>query len=159
MDVTKRKITKIAREVNKFTIRTLRKEGIGTSEFDVIHVIRKNPGITQAGICKVLGIDKGAVARQTANLEAKGYLQRKENPNDGRSQILFATEKAEQLKNSKEHVETAFYAWLLEGLNESEQEDFARLLNVLYLKCKEESKAGFPQMTNRMEREMLDENP
>lgn len=159
MDVTKRKITKIAREVNKFTVRTLRKEGIGTSEFDVIHVIRKNPGITQAGICKVLGIDKGAVARQTANLEAKGYLQRKENPNDGRSQILFATEKAEQLKNSKEHVETAFYAWLLEGLNESEQEDFARLLNVLYLKCKEESKAGFPQMTNRMEREMLDENP
>lgn len=58
MDLTKRKITKIAREVSKFTVRTLRADGIGTAEFDVLHVIRKNPGITQAGVCKILGIDK-----------------------------------------------------------------------------------------------------
>ena len=51
MDITKRKITKIAREVNKFTVRTLRAEGIGASEFEVIHAVRKNPGITQAEIC------------------------------------------------------------------------------------------------------------
>ena len=105
MDITKRKITKIAREVGKFTVRTLREDGIGTAEFDVLHAIRKNPGITQAGVCRIVGIDKGAVARQTANLEAKGYLIRKENPNDGRSQLLFATEKAEGLKHSKAHVE------------------------------------------------------
>lgn len=153
MDLTKRKITKIAREVNKFTVRTLRKEGIGTSEFDVIHVIRKNPGITQSEICKVLGLDKGAVARQTANLEAKGYLERKKNPDDGRSQILFATPQAEQLKNSKVHVETTFYEWLMEGLSASEQEEFVKLLDVLYLRSKAESKAGFPEMTARMERE------
>lgn len=41
MDITKRKITKIAREVNKFTVRTLRAEGIGASEFDVIHAVRR----------------------------------------------------------------------------------------------------------------------
>lgn len=29
MDITERKITKIAREVSKFTVRTLRAEGIG----------------------------------------------------------------------------------------------------------------------------------
>lgn len=46
MDITKRRITKIAREVSKFTVRTLRADGVGTSEFDFIHVVRKNPGIT-----------------------------------------------------------------------------------------------------------------
>ena len=46
MDHTKRKITKIAREVNKFTVRTLKREGIGSSELDFIHMVRKNPGIT-----------------------------------------------------------------------------------------------------------------
>lgn len=72
MDITERKITKIAREVSKFTVRQLREEGVGASEFDVIHAVRKNPGITQAGVCRITGLDKGAVARQAANLEAKG---------------------------------------------------------------------------------------
>ena len=39
MDITERKITKIAREVSKFTVRTLRAEGIGPGEFDVLHAI------------------------------------------------------------------------------------------------------------------------
>ena len=90
MDITKRQITKIAREVSKFTVRTLRDTGIGTGELDVLHTIRKNPGITQASVCRILGIDKGLAARQTASLEGKGYITRQENPEDGRSQLLFA---------------------------------------------------------------------
>jgi len=146
MDITKREITKIAREVSKFTVRTLRADGIGTSEFDVLHAIRKNPGIAQAGVCRITGLDKGAVARQTANLEAKGYLRRAENPADGRSQLLFATEKAERLKNSKAHIEALFYEWLLKPLPESDRQEFARLLEILYRRCKAESKAEFPEM-------------
>ena len=153
MDITSRKITKIAREVSKFTVRTLRKDGIGTGELDVLHAIRKNPGITQAGVCKILGLDKGAVARQTGSLEAKGYLFRQENPEDGRSQLLFATAQAEHLKRSKAHVEAAFYEWLLEGLSQEEQAVFARGLDVLYQRCKAESKAGFPEMTEKLREE------
>lgn len=147
MDATKRQITKIAREVSKFTVRTMRREGVGSGEFDVIHAIRKNPGITQAGVCEITGLDKGAVARQTANLEAKGYLIRRENPADGRSRLLFATEKAERLKNSKAHIESHFYEWLLEVLSEEERAEFARLLDILYHRCKAESKAEFPEMS------------
>ena len=152
MDITKRQITKIAREVSKFTIRTLREDGIGTAEFDVIHAIRKNPGITQAGVCKIVGIDKGAVARQTANLEAKGFLIRKENPADGRSQLLFPTEKAESLKNSKAHIESLFYEWLTGALSDQEREEFAGLLDILYQRCKAESKADFSEMQDIVKR-------
>ena len=41
MDETHAQITKIAREVNKFVVRTLKKDGIGSSEFDLIHAVRK----------------------------------------------------------------------------------------------------------------------
>lgn len=151
MDVTQRKITKIAREVGKFTARTMKADGVGTAEFDLIHVVRKKPGITQSEICRILGADKGAVAKQTSNLEAKGYLRREENPEDKRSQLIFPTEQAQTLKNSKAHIETEFYAWLLESLNEEEQVEFARLLDVLYQRCKTESKEGFPNMKKRIE--------
>lgn len=151
MDVTKREITKIAREVAKFTARTMKADGVGVAEFDVVHAVRKNPGITQAEICKILGADKGAVAKQTTNLEAKGYIRRAENPADGRSQMIFPTEKAESLKYSKAHIESLFYEWLLEALDEDEKSEFARLLDRIYRRCKEESKAGFAAMTARIQ--------
>ena len=50
MDQTGRKITKIAREVGKFTVQTMKEEGIGTAEFDFIHLVRHNPGITQTEV-------------------------------------------------------------------------------------------------------------
>ena len=80
MDQTGRKITKIAREVGKFTVQTMKEEGIGTAEFDFIHLVRHNPGITQTEVRETLKIDKGAAARRAASLEAKGYLERKPKP-------------------------------------------------------------------------------
>ncbi len=146
MDITGRQITKIAREVSKFTVQTMRAEGIGTAEFDFIHLVRHNPGITQAGVRDELKIDKGAAARRAASLEAKGYLVRRENPNDKRSQQLYATENAEHLKNSKATLEAVFYEWLLNDLSENDKIEFARILSALYQKSKKESRAGFPDV-------------
>ena len=147
MDRTGRQITKIAREVSKFTVQTMKADGIGTAEFDFIHFVRHHPGTTQAELRAALGIDKGAAARRAANLEAKGYLIRRENPGDGRSRFLFATEKAEQLKNSKASLEAIFYGWLLGGLPGSDRDAFVRVLNTLYEKSKKQSRAGFPDIT------------
>ena len=151
MDITKRKITKIYREASKLAGRMLRDQGVGTAEFDVIHVIRKNPGITQAGIREQLGLDKGALARQIASLETKGFLIRKENPQDGRSQLLFATERADQLKNSKAYIESTYYGWLLEELTPQEQQEFAQLLERIYQRSKEESLNGFCHVIQRLD--------
>ena len=138
MDETQRKITKIAREVSKFTVQTMKKEGIGTAEFDFIHLVRHNPGITQTAVRETLQIDKGAAARRAASLENKGYLIRRPNPQDGRSQLLYATEKAENLKNSKAEIETFFYEWLLSELPEKEKTAFCNTLDKLYWKSKRE---------------------
>ena len=54
---------------------------------------------------------------------------RKPNPDDGRSQLLYATPKAEELKNSKAAIETVFYAWLVEELPEAEREAFCNAGN------------------------------
>lgn len=94
--------------------------GIGTGELDVLHTIRKNPGITQASVCRILGIDKG-LARARRQVWKEKAISPAENPEDGRSQLLFAAPQAEALKNSKAQIEAAFYEWLLEGLDEEQQ--------------------------------------
>ena len=150
MDKSRRKITKIAREVSTFTVSEMKAEGVGTAEFDFIHLVRHNPGITQATVREKLGIDKGAAARRAANLEAKGYLRRESNPNDGRSQLLYATEQAESLKNSKAHIEAVFYEWLLSELSDDECDAFLQTLDKLYMRSKTESRAGFPNVKKLM---------
>jgi DNA-binding MarR family transcriptional regulator len=153
MDASERKITKIAREVSKFTVQTMKEEGIGTAEFDFIHLVRHNPGITQANVRDKLKIDKGAAARRASSLETKGYLIRKPNPDDKRSQLLYATDKAENLKNSKAHIEGVFYEWLLAELPEDEKQAFLKTLDTLYLKSKLERRAGFTNVSRLIEEE------
>lgn len=150
MDETHRQITKIARTVNQFTVQTMKEDGIGTAEFDFIHLVRHHPGITQAKIREALKIDKGAAARRTTSLENKGYLIRKENPEDKRSQLLYATPKAEQLKNSKTSLEASFYEFLLEDIANDQKEIFLEVLNEIYLKSKKQRHEDFLDVASRI---------
>lgn len=144
MDITERKITKIAREAEKLVLFSLREEGVGTAEIDLIHALRHNPGCTQARLAELLHADKAAIARRTKNLETKGFLVRRDAPNDRRSQLLYPTEQAETLKASKAEIETAFYEYLLSLLPEEEAKGFAATLDRLCAASKAESRAGFP---------------
>ena len=153
MDMTGRKITKIAREVGKFTVRNMRREGVGAAEFDVVHLVRHNPGITQTQVVQALNMDKGAAAKRVASLENKGYLIRRPNPADGRSQLLYAAEAADGLRNSKAHIEEVFYTWLLEDLDREEAEQFCATLDKLYQKSKAQRKADFRDVEARLEQE------
>ena len=153
MDMTERKITKIAREVSALTVQMMKAEGVGTAEFDFIHLVRHNPGITQAEVRERLRIDKGAAARRAASLELKGYLVRRENPQDGRSQLLYATPQAESLKNSKASIEAAVYEWLLSDLDDAEKAAICETLDRLYRRMKAESRAGFPECRRLIEGE------
>lgn len=144
MDITERKITKIAREAEKLVLLTMREEGVGTAEIDLIHALRHNPGCTQARLAEILHADKAAIARRIKNLEAKGYLVRENDPGDKRSQLLYPTEKAETLKSSKTEIEAAFYEYLISALTDEEATAFASVLDKLYTESKTESRAGFP---------------
>lgn len=149
MDRTERKITKIAREGEKLVLLSLREEGVGTAELDFIHALRHNPGCTQARLAELLHADKAAIARRTKNLEAKGFLVRRDDPKDRRSQLLFPTERAETLKSSKAEIESAFYEYLTSALTEEEAAVFAALLDKLYTVSKTESRAGFPHFLQK----------
>ena len=151
MEHSARKITKIAREAEHLVLLATRADGIGTAEIDCLHAVRHHPGVTQAELVAMLHSDKAAIARRTANLERKGYLRRVPNPSDGRSQLLYATEQAEGLRNAKAEAESAFYDYLMEGLDEAERVSFLAALDKVYRRSKAESRAGFPHLRSVME--------
>ena len=151
MEHAARKITKIAREAEHLVLLAMRLEGIGTAEIDCIHAVRHHPGITQTELAAALNTDKPAIARRTASLERKGYLRREPNPEDGRSQLLFAAPRAEGLRDRKAEAESAFYDYLLEGLDAQARENFLAALDILYCRSKEESRRNFPHVRDALE--------
>ena len=151
MEHPARKITKIAREAEHLVLLAMREEEIGTAEIDCIHAVRHHPGITQAELAAALHSDKGAIARRTASLERKGYLRREPNPEDGRSQLLYPTRQAEGLRDSKSAAESAFYSYLMAGLDEETRTAFLQTLDEVYRRSKEESRQGFPHVKEALE--------
>ena len=81
------------------------------------------------------------IAREAAKLAAQTMKE------DGRSQLLYATEQAQSLRNSKAQIETCFYEWLLAELPEAEKAAFCKTLDTIYRRSKQESRAGFPHIT------------
>lgn len=55
MDITERKITKIAREAEKLVLLTLREKGVGTAEIDLIHALRHRPAHQKPGSERLFG--------------------------------------------------------------------------------------------------------
>ncbi len=143
MDATNRQISKIAREATRFTGKVLKDSGIGLAEYEFIHCVRHHPGISQEGVRTELNLDKAAVTRRAVNLERKGFLIRQQDPRDGRSKQLYATEKGDAVKDAKASVESFFYEWLLADLADSEKENFLLVLDKIYWKAKTERRIGF----------------
>lgn len=139
-------IAKIAREERRFLARALRGYGVGVSSFDLIHQVRKHPGISQAELASRLAMDKAAVARAVASLVRKGFLRKERREGDSRSFALYATPKAEELKLDKKKLEKAYMRFCLEALDDEEKETFLSLLNKVYLRSKKESQADFASL-------------
>ncbi|MCD8022970.1 MAG: MarR family transcriptional regulator [Lachnospiraceae bacterium] len=150
--------TEIAQAANRLSVRIMREEGLGAAESDLLQLVRVQPGISQKEICVQLGMDKGAVTRRAVNLEQKGFLIRKGNPKDARSQILYPTEKAESLKGTGAKAEETFYNWLLETLPDEERQLFCKTLEVLGERAAQECKAGYPNACERLHRAPFEES-
>ncbi|MCC8045265.1 MAG: MarR family winged helix-turn-helix transcriptional regulator [Clostridiales bacterium] len=93
-------ISKIAQTANLLSVRLMREAGLGTAEYELLRLVKQQPGISQKDACARLGMDKGALARRAVNLEQKGYLSRRSNPKDARSQLLFPEEKTAKMNDA-----------------------------------------------------------
>lgn len=151
MDRTGRRITKIERIAHQYTTGQLENVGLGPSEYEFIHFVRHHQGTSQAQIAEVLNQDKAAVARRTKNLEKKGFIKTLPNEKDGRSKLIFSTELAEIVKQSKTEVESSFYEWLTKDIDEEKYKVFLDVLAELYLKGKASRKLGFSNIEAKEE--------
>ncbi|MEK5238351.1 MarR family transcriptional regulator [Paenibacillus sp. FSL L8-0470] len=87
-------ISNLQRQNQKYLARELAPYGIGSGgQHSFLKLILGQPGITQDQMTNEMKFDKATTARSVKHLEHLGYIERRTDPKDRRSSLLYPTAK------------------------------------------------------------------
>lgn len=100
-------------------------------QFMLIDLLWNQGEMSQQQLADQLQKDKNSVTKLVDAIERKGFVIRKQNPNDRRSNTLVLTEKAEFLKDGAKETGISILENMLEGISEEELKSFLITLRKL----------------------------
>lgn len=100
-------------------------------QFMLIDLLWNLGEMTQQQLADQLQKDKNSVTQLVDAIERKGFVERRRNPHDRRSNTLVLTEKATQLKTEAKRKGIQILDHMLDGISEEEQRAFLATLRKL----------------------------
>lgn len=144
---------RINRWAQSFVARRTMDTELTPSQIQALRYITYHGTMSQQELVEDMGVDKAAVTRLVAGLEARDYVTRIPDPKDGRAKLIRATESAMHVKADVIALEEAYYNWLLEGLDPEERETFSRMMDTLLKRAREGRRSGYWELDGRREEE------
>ncbi|WP_206454169.1 MarR family winged helix-turn-helix transcriptional regulator [Aurantimonas marina] len=102
--------------------------GLTTGTFPALLELWETDGLTQKELVQRLDIEQATMANTLARMERDGLVTRRDDPQDGRSQRVWLTDKARALQAPAVAAAMHQNAVALADLSESEQRQFLRLM-------------------------------
>ena len=100
-------------------------------QFMLIDLLWNHGEMSQKQLADMMHKDKNSVTKLVDAIERKGFVVRRQNKNDRRSNTLVLTEKANQLKPGAKQKGISILDQMLEGINENELRMFLETLRKL----------------------------
>ena len=126
-------IKKLSLEIDKLSYPILEPHDLTHSQFKILKFLLVSPenSVRQVDIEKYYSMTNPTVTGLVQNLEKKGLIERKVNPNDSRSKILCPTEKTLAMKNLLYQLGNKLEEKLTSVLTDNERETLICLLKKL----------------------------
>mgnify|MGYP000657230772 CR=1 FL=1 len=118
----------IVRACRNFTERKLREFDLTFGEQIIVMFISAHENVNQDTISKTFMIDKGMVAKTLNKLEQKGYIMRRQNPDNKRENIISLTQQGADILIYMNTVLKELNDILYEGMSE---EDIAHVTKLV----------------------------
>lgn len=120
--------------LNRFLSQRFRDQGIllTREQWSILAVLWISDGCSQQHLATATYRDKPSTTRLIDNLEKEGYIARRSDPTDRRTNQIFLTPKG---KKAEGHVTSVVYSALeeaTEGLSEKEIKDLKSTLDKVY---------------------------
>lgn len=100
-------------------------------QFMLIDLLWNHGEMSQQQLADMMHKDKNSVTKLVDAIERKGFVVRRQNKHDRRSNTLVLTEKANQLKPGAKQKGISILDQILEGINENELRMFLETLRKL----------------------------
>lgn len=97
-------------------------------QFMLIDLLWNEGEMSQQELADLMHKDKNSVTKLVDAIERKGFVVRRQNPEDRRSNTLVLTEKAENLKPGAKQKGISILDKMLEGISEDELHAFLTTL-------------------------------
>ena len=107
--------------------------GLKPVDFSVLSTIAHNPGVTSRQLCAALNLLPPNLVGLIQSLEARGLIERKPHPHDGRAVGLHATAKGQALMVQAEQTATELENEKTAKLTPAERKTLLSLLQKIYL--------------------------
>lgn len=107
--------------------------GLKPVDFSVMSTIGHNPGVTSRQLCAALNLLPPNLVGLIQSLEARGLIERKPHPHDGRAVGLHATSKGQALMVQAEQTATELETEKTAKLTPEERTTLLSLLQKIYL--------------------------
>ena len=105
--------------------------GLAVTEWRVIAVLGRFPGLSAAGVAERSAMDKVAVSRAVAGLLERGLLHREVHDTDRRRSVLELSDAGRKVHAEVAPLALAYERELLAPLDEAERLQFSRMLERL----------------------------
>jgi len=92
-----REIGMIARALDSISNIEFKEYNLTKGQYLYLVRICENPGIIQEKLAEMIKVDRTTAARAIKNLEANGFVCKKEDPHNKKIKKLFATDQGEQI--------------------------------------------------------------
>ncbi|KPF98159.1 MarR family transcriptional regulator [Rhodopseudomonas sp. AAP120] len=126
-------ITFIANKLsNSATAFYQREFGVNVTEWRIMSLLAIEPGIAAARICQVIGFNKGPVSRTLTDMQQRGLIAIRTDPNDGRSHSISLTAKGRATHDKVIVAALDRERRLMSCLDKGEQEVLIEMLRRLH---------------------------
>ncbi|MBR1602798.1 MAG: MarR family transcriptional regulator [Synergistaceae bacterium] len=117
-------------ECDKLSFEILEPHGLTLTQYKVLKFLLINPQgtIRQVDIEEHFYISNPTVTRVLQNLEKKGMIERRSNPNDNRSKVICLTEQAKSMADLLYKLGDELEDRITGNLTQKDKQDLLRLL-------------------------------
>lgn len=120
-----------AHVLDSLRLRVWEKMKITFPQLRILFRVRARPGIDLRGLAADLGITASGAGQQVDKLVARGFLSRRDDPEDRRRIQLELTDLGQQAVGEISRASRVYMDAVLRGLSDEELDELQRLLNVV----------------------------
>lgn len=126
------KMTVVARQARQKFDTDLEGLGVTRSQWTVIAVVSRRPGVTQRLIAEALDMSEAAAGRLVDRLCSDGLLERRAKEDDKRAHCVFMTQAAVPLMDRLGEIATRHEERSFRGIGDADLAKLNDLLDTLY---------------------------